>query len=514
MAATKQIFLEVDIKIVKTAALFFKEFFTDVSKDEKLPAKIITPFNTLLEKVLHGDFAINVKWLQQRMAQFFELIKDDILQEKFQQTLNMINYVVNSYNENKTSPIHLAASHNLIHYIPHLIEIGFSIECENNNKYRPLHSAAETGNLEIVTLLIETYKVDIHATTRFGFTACQLAARGGYSAVQNYLQQRVQQQEVKSIDPAQIIAGRRLYCVLGGQKLSKEVKTQGTFIHAELSSSVVEGYEALKYFLTRFAETTQSATQAKLEKIILALTICIDTYKKLFNERKEAKAALEAFQKGKAEMSAYQVDIESSIKELHPGESRFVIAGSLNHLIGVSISKEEDGNYVLTMGERGVYYGRHVDVGGKRCSVESIKFNAKYLHDVVVNLVDTRSLSEKEAERILFEVIPKLVGSSYQENPHIVQSAYKSKICFFGNPKTLIYDEFIKAFGIGEGKKRYKDYTLFMRQAAVEEYEKWVGSEDVYVIAGKKIVAEKIAKQQLLAAVPEIQKWETSKLMF
>ena len=60
--------------------------------------------------------------------------------------------------------------------------------------------------------------------------------------------------------------------------------------------------------------------------------------------------------------------------------------------------------------------------------------------------------------------------------PYQFSTVYQKKfldICFYSNPKTGLYEQFIEILGKEAGKTLYKEFELYMREQELEKYKEF-----------------------------------------
>ncbi|EFQ96976.1 hypothetical protein MGYG_00020 [Nannizzia gypsea CBS 118893] len=82
---------------------------------------------------------------------------------------------INASEENGLTPLHIAASLGRKEVADYLLEHGADPSALERHNETPLCFAAEGGYIDIVRLLVDRYKVDIHARNRMGWTALLFA---------------------------------------------------------------------------------------------------------------------------------------------------------------------------------------------------------------------------------------------------------------------------------------------------------------------------------------------------
>lgn len=424
-------------------------------------------------------------------------------------------------------PLHVMASYNLTTYVEKLIQLGASPHTADNDGVTPLHAAAFSGSLETAKWLVEQYSADINAASKWG-TPLYLAQFAHHQNVVDYLSHmqnkglaqyfnvvRTLFDTNKSMDPETVIAARRLFYVLGGKKLSEHAPTLGTFFHA-VGGGDTEGYQTLALYLQRFMDERQlnKEDNKKLNTILKHLQQAIDTYDVYKSKvpSKEYQSILKLRRKKQEIIEDSKEMMYSQLQHAEVNERFILFTGSLRHLSGVSIQKEANGDYTLNIADRGLFYNEYESRGEKkRASIKSLNFSPEHLMEVIDLLYAAREKNEEASKQILFHDIPTVTKAKYVDNPDISQSKLKIDICYFGNPKSIVFDEFVKEFGPQMGRHLYKEFALFMRENAVMDSEKLLGSKNPHVRAGKEIVANKKTAAKINSLLAPLNNEEAKK---
>ena len=182
--------------------------------------------------------------------------KDHKAAENLKTFLTSIN---SYYQEMAITPLHAAARTGDLKHLSLLInEFNIDPNSQDANGWTALHLAAQFGHLDFAKELIEKYKLDVNLKSKDGKTPFMFAKEKRYPKLAAYLQKQTSvenKENEEKIDEEKLIVGRRLYQVLGGEKLSKKVPTEGTDIHAPQGATQIEGYETLSHYLKAFAKT-------------------------------------------------------------------------------------------------------------------------------------------------------------------------------------------------------------------------------------------------------------------
>lgn len=89
----------------------------------------------------------------------------------------------------RNDAIHKKAARGDVNFVRRCLRAGVSPNIRERNNWTPLHSAAKNGRLSVVRLLVQN-RAQINTTEIHGNTALDLAARGNYRRVINYLRNK------------------------------------------------------------------------------------------------------------------------------------------------------------------------------------------------------------------------------------------------------------------------------------------------------------------------------------
>ncbi len=198
-----------------------------------------------------------------------------------------------------------------------------------------------------------------------------------------------------------------------------------------------------------------------------------------------------------------------------------------NHLLGALLEKTPENNgYQLIVTERGIFADEllkrypmfvkgtspdeiHRFLTEKMNEEEAMVFVASIKFPSILKLpipkesikemVEqlsrfTGDLSENEARELLFKKMPAIVKSDWQYNQHLLQSALKDGICFYGNLKALLLAAFTRSFGEEEGYVLYKNFSYFLREKTLDAYKKYADPNDPIVKEAERILEKKKEK--------------------
>ncbi|WP_264706609.1 ankyrin repeat domain-containing protein [Wolbachia endosymbiont (group B) of Archips podanus] len=126
---------------------------------------------------------------------YFHLIAESSNREVVDTILSKIedsrklNKVINTRSDDKKTPLHYAAQSGNEQVVKLLIEKKANVDTRDRVDNRPLHIAAKNGYLGIVKVLLDTNKVNVNAETspKYKFTPLHFAARNGHLEIVNAL---------------------------------------------------------------------------------------------------------------------------------------------------------------------------------------------------------------------------------------------------------------------------------------------------------------------------------------
>ncbi|WP_265029750.1 ankyrin repeat domain-containing protein [Wolbachia endosymbiont (group A) of Philonthus cognatus] len=126
---------------------------------------------------------------------YFHLIAESSNREVVDTILSKIedsrklNKVINTRSDDKKTPLHYAAQSGNEQVVKLLIEKKANVDTRDRVGNRPLHIAAKNGYLGIVKVLLDTNKVNVNAKTspKYKFTPLHFAARNGHLEIVNAL---------------------------------------------------------------------------------------------------------------------------------------------------------------------------------------------------------------------------------------------------------------------------------------------------------------------------------------
>ncbi|WP_454780645.1 ankyrin repeat domain-containing protein [Legionella sp. WA2022007384] len=243
------------------------------------------------------------------------------------------------------------------------------------------------------------------------------------------------------IDYREYYARRRLYFIFGGEKLNEVLK----FPNADVkygSGLFDEGIKVLGDHLHDFIKEKHPEDSSKFEPLL---------------------AALDKLQS--------DTTVEDILRRLDSEGMAFQATGFTGHAILATLKNMSDEHMKLSLAERGARVGGAPflnDENKKFAAIRSIVVPKEKRQQVIELLYQARNSSQEKGVDILFNQIPELVGEPYQ-----FSSIYQKKfmdICFYSNPKTGLYEQFVEILGDEKGKAFYKEFELYMREQELEQY--------------------------------------------
>ncbi|MHB1948532.1 MAG: ankyrin repeat domain-containing protein [Gammaproteobacteria bacterium] len=492
-----------NIYLLKAVALITYEFLeTQLTGEyrEDIQEKI----NDLKANILSiDDYETTIFKLAKALTELEKKFENPEIIRLFQQNKSAIKMIIDYTLEGYT-PQFFAAYWGCKDFLVKLNELNLPMQVSLHNGTTPLHLAAHFGFLSITELLVDEFKCNPDAKNINDKTPADLAYAAKHTLILEYLKSKSD----KKVDDKEMarderlnLAGRRLYAVLGGKKISQLVPTQGTTVHGS-GGEDLEGYETLAHFLkqyeSKYSDEKDRDVRKKIQKIYANLTAAKTLTPK---PPAEVKTIAELMQHLESQKQDIISEIYHKLSGAAVGDRQLLLSGFITHLVGISIEKKAH-TYVMSIADRGYFYRMiNPKQPAKGVSLLTLEFDAQHLQAVLEQLFAANITSKDVAEKMLFETIPKMVNATYQKNTQILQSKFKEALCYFGNPKTLLYEEFVKEFGFDKGKKMYKDFTLFMRERAVAEFTELAGLENKFSEAGGQIVREKkLARERLFSA--------------
>ncbi|HHF7352263.1 TPA: ankyrin repeat domain-containing protein [Legionella anisa] len=275
-------------------------------------------------------------------------------------------------------------------------------------------------------------------------------------------------------------AKQQLYFVFGVQKLSQEPEKNEFIQCGNYPKNIIP---FLKESLIQFADKQESIKQKH--------------YKKIINLFDNFLSIDEVFG-----------NIDKVADNILSGQPLLTHTGWISHVVGVSIEKQGE-NIVLSLVERGPWHEKKDE--NTAWPVKTIRFkkDKNVIQDILYLLHQAQYADEETAKGLIFNKIPEKAQADFhvENNPSTALACkmFKAGICYYANFKTIIHDWFVKEFSLSEGQKDYKNFEVFLRKQAVEEYLKYVPSEEydrTLLQSCKQIIKEKEEQVKKLTPTP------------
>ncbi len=247
--------------------------------------------------------------------------------------------------------------------------------------------------------------------------------------------------EAYNLNYKEYLYRRRLYFIFGGQKLNEVLKFPGADVQFG-SGLFDEGLAVLNGYLKKFIEEKHPEHAAQFKLLFTAL-------KKL----------------------ELNTEVESILDQLDRDGMAFQATGFKGHGILATLKNLTDGNMKLLLAERGARVGGAPFLNAenkKFAAIRSLTVPREKREEVIELLNQAKNASQSQGMDILFRQIPELVDDTFQ-----FSSIYQKKfmdICFYSNPKTGLYEQFIEILGEVAGRAFYKEFELYMREKELDKY--------------------------------------------
>lgn len=187
----------------------------------------------------------------------------------------------------------------------------------------------------------------------------------------------------------------------------------------------------------------------------------------------------------------------------HSEKLSLILTGYKGHSIYCLIRPMEYPNLNMLLAERGFF--ADCDANLKANSIASATIFSQDRGAVIKKLLNARESNMEDAAKIIFKEIPEQHTLNGYSALNVKQKIFKRGRCYYENMKTILFAEFIEHFGDLLGRIIYKQFDIYMHEAALQFY---INSEanfsDPYrneiidickdIIVNKKIKLEKIKK--------------------
>ncbi|MBA2710681.1 MAG: ankyrin repeat domain-containing protein [Tatlockia sp.] len=386
------------------------------------------------------------------------------LNSGLKEVLSLFKELKFSYETLGLTPLQGAVIKKKTDFVEALLALKVDVNAQNNLGETALFYAVSAGNVEMVNLL------------------CLRGAIFDEKIKKNAIYQRQQSIldyfQIDSEERDKILSERNLEIGFGVAKL-KDGRDYG-------GGSINEGFYFLSDYFKRFADFKDSKNLNNIAE---------DFKQSRFNFEKNANELVES------------LNHQGSIKSA---------SGFRTHTIGYTIDKKE-GGYQLTLAERGVFARRFpidLRLNNKISSLQSIDVAEEQLRSVVNLLIQALRLDKEESEKMIFEDIAKITQSNWVYHPDSMQARFKAGICFYANPKSLLFFELLKLYhpDVEQAKKAYKEFSLFLHKELLKEYKIHADPNSPYIKICEGII--KTEEIKFADAFSRIHQIETSNLFF
>ncbi|WED42166.1 ankyrin repeat domain-containing protein [Legionella cardiaca] len=343
--------------------------------------------------------------------------------------------IVKKTNAERKTPLHMAIKYKKNHYLPLLVKFHSDLEACDAEGNTPLLLATRTRNFEAMTFLLKA-GVNIHAKNNNEDTVATITT---LSCFPDTLREQILQ--AHQIDPHEFLYRRRLYFIFGGEKLNEVL----AFPQAKIklgSGGVEEGMSILHSYLKDFLAEKRPDLFGQFQPLLKVM----ENFKSYYTP----------------------AHILSSLKF---NGLVFQSTGFQGHAILATLKNLEDGSVKLSLAERGARVGNapfHHSKNKRFASLRTIIIPKGKLEEIVNLLFTAKDESLGVAMDILFKKIPMIL-----EQPYKFLNIYQKKfvdICFYSNPKTGLYEQFIDILGT-ESKLFYKQFERYVREKELQKYE-------------------------------------------
>ncbi|MCE0723129.1 ankyrin repeat domain-containing protein [Legionella resiliens] len=346
-------------------------------------------------------------------------------------------------NHKGESPLHTAIIHKRTYEIEKMLGLVALepkikkefIEAKDEQGNTPLLSAVACQNFEAIPLLLAG-GADVLAKNDKAQSVITIAPLNTFP--QETLKFFF---EAHQIDYREYNGRRRLYFIFGGEKLNEVLK----FPNADVqfgSGLFDEGVQVLNVYLKAFIHEKHPEYSLQFEHLLGVL------------DKLQSDAT-----------------VGNILNRLSRDSMAFQATGFKGHGVLATLKDLPDGRMKLSLAERGARVGGAPflnDENKKFAAVRSIIVPKEKREEVIQLLYQAKNESQAKGVNILFNQIPEIVGEPYQ-----FSSIYQKKfmdICFYSNPKTGLYEQFIEILGPENGKSFYKEFELYMREQELDRY--------------------------------------------
>ncbi|MDI9819426.1 MULTISPECIES: ankyrin repeat domain-containing protein [unclassified Legionella] len=374
-------------------------------------------------------------------------------------------YLLNEKNAKGQTPLHLAIIHNQDSYLNELINLSKeTVDTPDNEVNTPLLTALVHQNINAIRLLINA-GADVFAKNNKGDTALTIPHLR--TLPEGILQKLL---TAYNINHEEFKQRCRLYFIFGGEKLNEVLDFPKTSVNFG-SGTFDEGMQILSGHLKIFLNEKHPELIPQFNLLLTAIdkTFSDTTPREILNTLEKEGLAFQA-------------------------------TGFKGHGVLATLKNLEDGNVKLLLSERGARVGNaplHPIRGNKFSSVRSVIIPKERRMEIIELLCQAKNKPQKEGVDILFKQIPALLGKPYRFF-NIYQKPFVN-ICFYSNPKTGLFEQFMDILGEKKGRAFYKEFEIHMREkelAAYEEYRKITYleedlSDNPIIVAAHNLIEER-----------------------
>jgi hypothetical protein len=177
-------------------------------------------------------------------------------------------------------------------------------------------------------------------------------------------------------------------------------------------------------------------------------------------------------------------------------DMKILPAGCKEHAFYFTVQKKDNDKYELTMCERGLLTSLSM-----KAKMRTIEVNENELKEIVKKLPEIDSMPMMKAAKELFGPLTfasgKMFGKPFKYKEGLNSKHFKDGVCSFANLKTAVKDIMIKEYGIKEGNKLYKEFTLHLRKEELKNVQQM--DFEQFAKLGIKIDKQKLVNDLKLA---------------
>ncbi len=354
--------------------------------------------------------------------------------------------LIQKQNMKGESPLHTAIIHKRADEIGRMLRLvaldpklrAELVELRDAQGNTALLSAVEGHNFEVIPLLLAA-GADVLAKNDKGQSVITITTLNTFpqEALKHFF-------DAHQIDYREYSARRRLYFIFGGEKLNDVLK----FPNADVKFGFGlfdEGVQVLNNYLKAFIHEKHPEYSTQFEHLFIAL------------DKLQSDA-----------------QVGNIFNRLDGEGMAFQATGFKGHGVLATLKNRSDASMKLSIAERGARVGGAPflnDENKKFAAIRSLIVPKEKRQKVIELLYQAKNEPQAKGVDILFKQIPEFVGESYQFST-IYQKKFMD-ICFYSNPKTGLYEQFIDILGQENGKAFYKEFELYMREQELDRYKEF-----------------------------------------